>query len=413
MFKKFKLFICLTIFLSILFPMLLISPNNAQAKYVKGYYRSNGTYVNGYYRSDTNSSYTPSNNYYRSDTNSSYTPSYEQSTQRSTSNYTVNLYKGNSYYKTVPSSNLVYIKGYYRTDGTFVRPHFRTHPNDFLTDNFSYLGLSTLKPLQSYSNFQYSDNPKIAVIENYLAYEVYEKSLSIEQLNDLKNYANLIYNENSGNSNILNTLDCGMKYYSSLGISNEIGLELSKFDINGKLTPSAYLSQILYQNNIYSFGEEDFYFFKAYAFSLAGSKDILYGKYYSDRAKEIGKYLYQRVGLSDPTLQIEMDLMQNFEYSGEEFQDIVEDLNQNYLHKYSENPPTDVNYYLDQVLTNNSKTKMTKTEYSQYEASLRILSYNKSLNSYLVKNGNILYNKAGLSTDQTINQISKDIIIFF
>ncbi|MBN8825487.1 MULTISPECIES: hypothetical protein [unclassified Spirosoma] len=34
----------------------------------------------------------------------------------------------------------VHVRGYYRKDGTYVRPHERTRPNNTVTDNYSYPG---------------------------------------------------------------------------------------------------------------------------------------------------------------------------------------------------------------------------------------------------------------------------------
>lgn len=34
----------------------------------------------------------------------------------------------------------VWVRGYYRTDGTYVRPHYRSYPNDTVIDNYSFKG---------------------------------------------------------------------------------------------------------------------------------------------------------------------------------------------------------------------------------------------------------------------------------
>lgn len=79
-----------------------VPANDANAGWVSGYYRSNGTYVSGYYRSSPSRSYTsysyPSYSY-------SY-PSYSYSYSRPKLEYV------RSYYK--PSSN-TWVSGYYRT----------------------------------------------------------------------------------------------------------------------------------------------------------------------------------------------------------------------------------------------------------------------------------------------------------
>jgi len=395
--KKIKVLLSLVLVLSFVLPLLIIVPNPVLAKYVNGYYRKDGTYVRGYYRSDHNSNYT-------------YTPSYDTSSRRSNTDYTIYLYKGNSYYKTVPKSNLIFVQGYYRADGTYVRPHFRTHPNDFLTDNFSYLGISSLKPLQRYTNFKYSDNLSIAEIENYLAYEVSDISLNVDQLNSLKNYASIIHASTSDSSKTLSAVTNGIEFYTKLGVSKELALELVAFDISGKLTPSSYLSQILYQNNIYSLTEENYYLFQAYAFALAGSKDSQYGEFYATQTKKIGEFLYTKIGLSNPTIQVDMDIMQNFLYSDEHFRNISMDVDDMFLSNKSVYSTDEVNYYLNTIIKSYSGTGV---DFSRYEASLWMLSNDKSMPRYLVKNGFDLYSKIGLSTEQTICQFSKDIVMFF
>jgi hypothetical protein len=45
---------------------------------------------------------------------------------------------GNLYAQTNPSH--VYVNGYYRSNGTYVQPHYRTAPNNTVNDNFSTLG---------------------------------------------------------------------------------------------------------------------------------------------------------------------------------------------------------------------------------------------------------------------------------
>ena len=103
--------------LLILFLFGLCLPVFGQVK-VKGYYKSNGTYVEPHVRSSPNST--------------------------KTDNYS---YPGNTTPISPPSGNYVpasstdkWIDGYYRTDGTFVKGHWRSAPNSNETDNFSYPG---------------------------------------------------------------------------------------------------------------------------------------------------------------------------------------------------------------------------------------------------------------------------------
>ena len=34
----------------------------------------------------------------------------------------------------------VSVRGYYKSDGTYVQPHYRTYPNSTVTDNYSFKG---------------------------------------------------------------------------------------------------------------------------------------------------------------------------------------------------------------------------------------------------------------------------------
>jgi hypothetical protein len=94
---------------------ILCSTFAAQAGWVSGYTRSNGTYVAPYYRSDSGSSGGGS----------------------SSSSY---VYRNP--YAAYPS---VHVNGYTRADGTTVLPYYRTPPNNTLTDNLSYRGYGTVR----------------------------------------------------------------------------------------------------------------------------------------------------------------------------------------------------------------------------------------------------------------------------
>ena len=97
---------------------MLISTLTAQAGWVSGHYRSNGTYVAPYYRSDYGS----------------LGRSYGYS---SSSGY---VYRNP--YAAYPS---VHVHGYYRGNGTYVAPYVRTAPNWTVTDNLSYRGFGTVR----------------------------------------------------------------------------------------------------------------------------------------------------------------------------------------------------------------------------------------------------------------------------
>jgi hypothetical protein len=94
--------------------VLLTAASAAQAEWVSGYVRSNGTYVSPHYRSD----------YGSFSTGSSRDFSYR------------NPYAAN------PS---VQVDGYLRNNGTYVTPHVRTPANSTITDNLNYRGYGTVK----------------------------------------------------------------------------------------------------------------------------------------------------------------------------------------------------------------------------------------------------------------------------
>ena len=97
--------------------VMLTAAVSAQAEWVNGYSRSNGTYVSGHYRSDSGSF-----------------GGYSSSTQD---------YVYRNPYAADPSVN---VSGYYRSSGTYVAPHLRTAPNDTVTDNLSYRGYPSQQP---------------------------------------------------------------------------------------------------------------------------------------------------------------------------------------------------------------------------------------------------------------------------
>lgn len=77
-------------------------------EYVRGYTRKNGTKVKGYYRTKRDKTITNNFSYYKN----------------------VNPYtgqRGHVYPNNFTSSNVTYVSGYYRKDGTYVRGHYRRH----------------------------------------------------------------------------------------------------------------------------------------------------------------------------------------------------------------------------------------------------------------------------------------------
>lgn len=101
-----------TLFKAILTTVFLCSTFAAQARWVSGYYRSNGSYVAPYYRGY---------------------PGYSGSSHD---------YVYRNPYAAFPS---VHVSGYTRADGVAVLPYYRTSPNNTLTDNLSYRGFGTIR----------------------------------------------------------------------------------------------------------------------------------------------------------------------------------------------------------------------------------------------------------------------------
>jgi hypothetical protein len=98
---------------------ILATTFTANAGWVNGYYRSNGTYVAPYYRSD-------------------YAPLARSSSLPAASRD----YVYRNPYAAYPS---VRVQGYLRSNGTYVAPYRRTPPNNTVTDNLSYRGFGTVR----------------------------------------------------------------------------------------------------------------------------------------------------------------------------------------------------------------------------------------------------------------------------
>ena len=115
--------------LIILFIFLLALTINAQV-HVRGYTRSNGTYVAPHMRSSPN--LTPTDNYsYPGNTN----PYTGKTATGNPDTYLKNYNNSNN-----TSSSDVWVDGYTRKDGTSVKGHWRSSPNENPYDNYSYPG---------------------------------------------------------------------------------------------------------------------------------------------------------------------------------------------------------------------------------------------------------------------------------
>src|SRR5262249_39691200 len=92
----------------------------AQAGWVDGHYRSDGTYVQPYYRSDS-------------------------------SRYVAGP-AGFTYRNPYAADPSVHVDGYLWSNGKYVQPHVRTAPNDTVTDNLNYRGYGTIRVPRKYYN---------------------------------------------------------------------------------------------------------------------------------------------------------------------------------------------------------------------------------------------------------------------
>jgi hypothetical protein len=105
--------------------LTLATAVSAQAEWVRGHLRSNGTYVAPYHRSSSGS--IGSHSGYSS-------PSRD--------------YVYRNPYAATPS---VKVRDFFRSDGAYVLPHVRTAPNWTETDNLGYRGYGTIRvPRDSY-----------------------------------------------------------------------------------------------------------------------------------------------------------------------------------------------------------------------------------------------------------------------
>lgn len=350
---------CLFIF-TVIFVFSNVSQVHAKTR-VNGYYRKDGTYVSGYYRgsgsSSTSSSSSTSNSITIPDTDfdfdfntvdeisaavdealsSSY--SKNNSTSNSSSNTSnsyplntnnntkiVNLYKGTSFVKSEKASKLVFVRGYFRSDGTYVRPHYKTSANHTEKDNFSYLGISSLMSKKSYSNFNFNSDENIGNIQRYLLYSYDNTStnLSSEQQNNLIDYSVAL----NGNS-ITEKRSKGEKYYKSIGYSDFSTKLNIDYDINGIMTYELYILKNLESYYADSGSLKNNYFSNDYLPEIESSL-IFYAyllQQYSENELDkesiefFGNNFYDKFTFMtlNKESQIEMDLLQKLKLDCEVF----------------------------------------------------------------------------------------------
>lgn len=303
MMKKVVL-ICLSFLLIVPLFLGFTTEVDAKSTYVKGYYRKDGTYVKGHYRNYGGSSSSGS-----SSSSPSYDNYYTYPKDNPKSSYSsksiVNLYNGKDYIGQANVNELVYVKGYYRKDGTFVRPHYKTHPNHYIRDNFSYLGISTLLPLdRKYPSYNYDKDEGIASVEHYLYTSTINNELPSNSWSKLKDYAKKL---SSNDPNFIKELYGGF-FYQSIGYDTNFQKALVEFDISGSLSPKLYLYQVLNEMGVKSltYSQEQAL--------IKYSKALTPNQYDNVDVFNVGKEFYELIGLDSIDIygQIELDLLQKF-----------------------------------------------------------------------------------------------------
>lgn len=383
--------------------MILILPDNTEAKctYVKGYTKKNGTRVSGYYRGCGTTS-SPSET-------KSPIPTYTNNNYDYGSSKIINLYKGKNSVGTTDADKLVYVKGYYRKDGTYVRPHFRTHPNNYLTDNFSNLGVSLLPPKQKYPRFIFNNDKDIALKEKYLLYNLSDKNLNEKQLTQLKRYTMELKKAESNKQKERTAISEGTKFYKALGYHEELAISNTKFDLYGELTLEDYLYNVIYSINPVSLEAlGDTNIIETYAYILRETRKDPTKR---SIARNFGGKFYKLIGVEQFSIenQLEMDELQTFDLNTTNTVDWpITRLNS--TNEYSL-PYGEVRDYLISVGANyNIDSKIIRDSIS-YQISLELLYSNPKeyfLNSALTE-GVKYYINHGLSNEDAELQTIKDI----
>lgn len=288
-------------------PIISILPDHVDAKctYVSGYTKKNGTRVSGYTRGCGKTSETINTK--------SYTPSYNDSNSYYGSSKIINLYKGKNFVGTTDSNKLVYVKGYYQKDGTYIRPHFRTHPNNYLNDNFSYFGISSLTPKQKYPQFIFSSDKDIAMKEKYLLYNLSDYSLNEKQLSILKSYTIALKEAESNKQKERSAISLGTQFYKDLNHDEYLAVSNTKFDLYGIFTLEDYLYNVV--NSIVPnlrASIVDTQILETYAYLLSEARN---DPTKLKIARNYGKNFYKIIGADSISIekQLEMDELQTFD----------------------------------------------------------------------------------------------------
>lgn len=427
--KNIKNFINVSlVLLLLLLNFSVFAPQVDARTYVHGYHRKDGTYVHGHYRggggSSDYSSYTPSAephidptpSYVTPTSTSSSLPTYSVQANSVAAASVVNLYKGKQVIGSTSTDDLVYVHGYYRKDGTYIRPHYRTHPNNFIQDNFSYQGISTLPPLQNYPSYIPSSNKNDIPIEHYLFDQLSNYSLTSEQLTLIKEYVSLLnINRDISNSDTeKKAIDFGTSLYQNIGIDAMLSKSLAEYDWTGVMTPSCYLAQLLLENKRGAkISQETLYLQRAYVISLVGAKD---NNVYKIKAQNIGLAYYrsildESVSNQDIADQIDMDLMQSFQETDNlsSIKSIISNLNQ-YV-GYYQNTDLNVQNYLNSIANQNAL--QSNIDIELYRSDLVNYPSYRTIAYYYIQDGINYYVTNGMTKNVAEEQAIKDLIVFF
>ncbi|WP_312369698.1 hypothetical protein [Lachnoclostridium sp.] len=406
-----KRLMCICMILIMVFNVFLPAQKvDAKRVWVSGYTRKDGTRVKGHYRNIGGSNGGASSN-----------TSLEVSNSAGTSNNSngifykkvVNLYKYYDIVGTANVSDLVYVNGYYDKNGNYIRPHYRTYPNQYITDNFSYLGISTLKPLpvsEKY-NYKYDSNKEVKKIETYLLYNI------SNNLNDIgtsgksliNTYAKALYN------NTVKSEDA-ITFYEKMGFNDWESNVISKYDISGTMTSDMYLYSVVNNYEI-TVNEEVTWIYNYYIalLNLYFKQEVSYGKF-----KNFAYNFYKYVGLPLYLIdeQIEMDLIQNFSNIDDfkYYENLVRNLVQIDLSYDWDNDRYNSNFEsYKSVLYGITKYSDLDLYLSLYELDLEIIK-NKTYSNTLVSIyywGNKFYSLLGYSNELIKQEVQQDIILYF
>ena len=410
---KKRLLCILLVLICIVTTLMPFQTVDAKRTWVKSYTRKDGTRVSGYYR---NSGSTSGSDNTSTSTNSKPVINVVPVTNKNNGvifyNKCVNLYKNYDLIGKGTVDKLVYVKGYYDRYGNYIRPHYRTYPNQYKTDNFSYSGISTLKPLSVSKKYKYtfSTNEDIKTIETYVLHNIENKVniLDSDQADLIKVYAESLHNNTA-------TFEFGKNVYKALEYGDIDSSFLSKFDINGLLTSDLYLYSVLSNNSIVI--KDDLrWLFNYYValLNLYSTKVVSYNK-----VKNFANQFYKIIGLPTSYIdeQVEMDLLQNLSYSNDYsyyeevlknlvYVDLTYDWDDNKYNSFFESYMAAIN--------NIEKYSMLDTYLSLYDMSLEFLKNQINSNTLMSTYywGGKFYELLGTS-DEIVNQrIQQDITLY-